>query len=130
MSGSENRKPPPSPCFAILLKTSRQQRAACVEAYGRTCGYCGHLFPLAELEAEHIFPLWLVDREKPDAWKFWTIDNLRWACKAQCHKQKSRGEAARRAKMKRLQAQAPVTKRKREKRERWAPRPPKQIDIE
>ncbi len=44
-------------------------------------------------EADHITPLCTVDRDAPDAWRFWTIGNLQWLCRP-CHKAKCAREAA------------------------------------
>jgi 5-methylcytosine-specific restriction endonuclease McrA len=54
-------------------------------------------------EADHDFPLWLVDRTKPreEIIKYWSIDNLVTRCIA-CHQRKTAEEAAQRAKGKRL----------------------------
>ena len=46
-------------------------------------------------------PLHLVDRSQPDAWKYWTLDNLVTRCPG-CHQEKTNKEAGSRAKIKRL----------------------------
>jgi len=56
---------------------------------------------LGQWEADHAYPLWLVDRDEPDAWKHWTLENLRTRCPS-CHQAKSDKEASQRAKVKRL----------------------------
>lgn len=53
------------------------------------------------LEVDHEFPLWLVDREAPDARRYWGLDNLALRC-VDCHKAKTAREAGERAKIKRL----------------------------
>ncbi len=53
-------------------------------------------------EADHIFPLWKVDRTVPDAFWFWTLANLQTLCEP-CHKAKTKTEAAERAALKRPQ---------------------------
>lgn len=57
-------------------------------------------------EADHIVPLWSVDRDAPDAFRFWTLANLQTLC-LPCHKAKTAREAAQRAASRR----APVAKR-------------------
>ncbi len=52
-------------------------------------------------EVEHAFPLELVDRTRPDALKYWQLDNLRTAC-LPCHKRKTAREAQARAKERRI----------------------------
>lgn len=52
-------------------------------------------------DADHVVPLWAVNRDEPDAFKYWTLDNLQTLCDP-CHKKKTKKEAADRAKMKRL----------------------------
>ncbi|NUB07104.1 HNH endonuclease [Azospirillum sp. Vi22] len=53
-------------------------------------------------EADHIAPLWKVDRSLPwdEQIRFWSIDNLQTLCRP-CHKTKSAREAAERATLKR-----------------------------
>lgn len=57
------------------------------------------------LEVDHIVALWMVDRDDPDAWKFWLIANLQLLCE-RCHKAKSAREAKMRAKEKRLRGES------------------------
>ncbi len=68
------------------------------------------IFPidLGEWHVDHAMPLHLVDRSKPDAWKYWTLENLRTRC-PECHKAKTAQEAKDRGKVRRLNGQ---TKRK------------------
>ena len=47
-------------------------------------------------EADHIYPLWLVDRSSFKAWRYWTLENLQTLCSVH-HKEKSRREARIRA---------------------------------
>jgi hypothetical protein len=46
--------------------------------------------------ADHIEPLWRVDRAQPGAFRFWTIANLQTLCTG-CHAEKTRREAGERA---------------------------------
>jgi 5-methylcytosine-specific restriction protein A len=46
--------------------------------------------------ADHVIPLWSVDRTAPDAFSYWTLANLQTLC-APCHKAKTKAEAAERA---------------------------------
>lgn len=52
--------------------------------------------------ADHIIPLWSVDRAAPDAFRFWRIENIATLCEP-CHKAKTKAEAAQRAALKRPQ---------------------------
>lgn len=63
-------------------------------------------------EADHDFPLWLVDRTKPreEIIKYWLLGNLVTRC-CPCHKLKSKEEAAARAKGKRIVARAAALKK-------------------
>jgi hypothetical protein len=56
-------------------------------------------------QCEHDVPLWSVNKEEPDALRYWTLWNLRLRCD-DCHKRKSAAEAAQRAKEKRLREKA------------------------
>lgn len=47
-------------------------------------------------QADHIVPLWSVDRDAPDALRFWGPENLQLLC-GDCHKAKSAREAKARA---------------------------------
>ena len=63
---------------------------------------------LGDWHVDHAMPLHLVDRSKPDAWKYWTLENLRTRC-PDCHKAKTAQEAKDRGKVRRLNGE---TKRK------------------
>lgn len=52
-------------------------------------------------QADHRFPLWLVDRDAPDALRFWGMENLQTLC-TKCHTAKTSREAGDRAKIVRL----------------------------
>lgn len=56
---------------------------------------------LGEWHVDHAMPLHLVDRSQPDAWKYWTLENLRTRC-PECHKAKTAQEAKDRGKVRRL----------------------------
>ena len=67
---------------------------------------------LGEWHADHAMPLHLVDRSDPEAWKQWTLENLRTRCPA-CHEEKTTKEAKVRAKIRRITgANKPKPKRK------------------
>lgn len=88
-------------------------------------------FDIAVWHADHIVPLWLVDRsiEWVKLQLYWLLDNLQTLCH-KCHKAKTAKEAADRAKMKRIQAKGAPVKKKREKKAKWSPRPARRIDQE
>lgn len=70
-------------------------------------------------EADHVVPLWSVDREARDAFRFWTIDNAQTLC-LQCHRAKSAREAQQRAKERRIRerTRTPMGGKRRPKRRR------------
>ncbi|MBP2232513.1 hypothetical protein J2847_005842 [Azospirillum agricola] len=65
-------------------------------------GVVEKLPPWMTWEADHIVPLWSVDRTLPweELQRFWSLDNLQTLC-SRCHKRKSAREAAERAALKR-----------------------------
>ena len=60
-----------------------------------------HLIDLGDWHVDHAMPLHLIDREKPDAWREWTLPNLRTRCPS-CHAEKTAAEAKARGKVRRL----------------------------
>lgn len=56
---------------------------------------------LGAWHVDHAMPLHLIDREKPDAWREWTLPNLRTRCHT-CHELKTTHEAKMRGKIRRL----------------------------
>lgn len=60
-----------------------------------------YLIDLGLWECDHAMPLHLVDRADPEAWKQWTLENLRTRCPA-CHQEKTTKEAKVRAKIRRI----------------------------
>ena len=56
---------------------------------------------LGEWHVDHAMPLHLIDREAPEAWREWTLPNLRTRCPV-CHKKKTAHEAKMRGKVRRL----------------------------
>ena len=56
---------------------------------------------LGEWHMDHAMPLHLIDRDKPDAWREWTLTNLRTRCPV-CHEKKTAYEAKMRGKVRRL----------------------------
>lgn len=62
--------------------------------------------PIVDWQADHIVPLWSVDRALPiaDLLRFWTIENLQTLC-TDCHAAKSAREAAERAARRRLETE-------------------------
>lgn len=84
-----------------VLATSVSQRKALWERDHGICCKClldvGQLF-----EAEHSFPLHLVDRsDYPNCLRYWSISNLETIC-PKCHKPKSAKERKENAKTKRM----------------------------
>lgn len=67
---------------------------------GKICRSCKKS-DCGPLELDHVRPLWSVDRDAPDAWKFWTLENLQ-LLGTPCHKIKTAREAKVRAKGKRI----------------------------
>ena len=55
---------------------------------------------------DHIYPLWLVDRSQPGAYRYWMPDNLQTLCLAH-HAEKTKREARDRAHIRRLRAKNP-----------------------
>lgn len=85
-----------------VLKTAHAQRKALCARSGLPiyCAKC-HKATLSP-EAEHVYPLWLVDREDyPACLRFWSISNLEFVCQT-CHAPKTAREAKARAKIKRI----------------------------
>lgn len=78
-----------------IARFSKDAIQACFERDAGVCAKCGwgsspqHI---NEWYADHITPLWRVDREHPKAFWFWTIGNLQTLCRA-CHKKKTAEEA-------------------------------------
>ena len=60
-----------------------------------------YLIDLGDWHVDHAMPLHLVDREKPEAWREWTLPNLRTRCPS-CHAEKTAEEARMRGKVRRL----------------------------
>jgi len=50
--------------------------------------------------ADHVVPLWSVDRNAENAFRYWTLENLQTLCES-CHKAKTAREAAERAAIRR-----------------------------
>ena len=74
---------------------------------------------LGEWHVDHICPLHLVDRERPDAWSYWGMSNLCTLCPS-CHEIKTTKEAKGRAKVRRITGQNKVKpKRKIQSRNDW-----------
>lgn len=64
---------------------------------GGICACCGTDARSGDgWDADHIVPLWAVDRDAPDAFRFWTMANLQTLCRP-CHKIKTAREARERA---------------------------------
>lgn len=66
------------------------------------CAVCGVRCDLfgstrnGDWSVDHIYPLWLVDRSRPKAWRYWMPWNLQTLC-SDHHTEKSRREARARA---------------------------------
>ena len=82
----------------------------------RALHYCDHVLKqrsdrgmwpmdLGNWHVDHAMPLHLVDRSQPDAWQYWTLENLRTRC-PECHKAKTAQEAKDRGKVRRIKAKA------------------------
>lgn len=71
------------------------------------CAMCGVRCDLygstrnGDWNVDHIYPLWLVDRTQPEAYRYWMPGNLQTLC-LEHHKEKSRRDARDRAHIKRL----------------------------
>ena len=79
---------------------------------------------LGQWEADHAYPLWLVDREEPEAWRYWALENLVTRC-PRCHQDKTIIEAGQRAKVKRLNGTVKKKRRGPKIPQRVNPWPPK-----
>lgn len=82
-----------------LLLTSQSQRRALLKRDNGVCAQCK--MDDRPWNSEHRFPLWLADNANPDHAKYWRIENLETIC-VDCHKPKTKAEAAQRAKINRL----------------------------
>ena len=60
-----------------------------------------YVIDLGDWHVDHAMPLHLNDREKPEAWREWTLPNLRTRCPV-CHGEKTAQEAKDRGKVRRL----------------------------
>jgi len=60
-----------------------------------------YVIDLGDWHVDHAMPLHLIDRDKPDAWREWTLPNLRTRCPS-CHAEKTIKEAKARGKVRRL----------------------------
>lgn len=94
---------------------SADQREACLERDHGVCCDCDRdcIADNIAWQADHEFPLWLVDITRPrsEILVYWSLANLKTRCD-DCHKAKSKREAAERAKMKRIHAKAAGKKTK------------------
>lgn len=88
-------------------------RRALLERDGDLCADCG-LPACGPLEIDHVVPLWSVDRQAPEAAKYWTVENLQLLGQP-CHKKKSALEAKQRAKEKRIRKRLNGERRERPK---------------
>lgn len=52
------------------------------------CAHCPTLGQPEEFEADHRIPLGMVDRDDPEHWKFWTMENMQGLCH-DCHRVKT-----------------------------------------
>ena len=116
--GKQTFKADGTPSLGRRLHSGNCRRNFRVAGYGyvrdgvflRDKGVCvvcgrGHVL-FGSWEADHIYPLWLVDRSQPGAWRYWTLDNLQTLCKEH-HDAKSKREARDRAHIRRLRAKNP-----------------------
>ena len=90
------RRPPYSP---VPLPTARGARHLVFQRDRGICAKCeteAHVW-----HCDHIYPLWLVDRQTTDCHKYWLIENMQTLC-GPCHAMKTIREAANRAKIKRI----------------------------
>ena len=91
--------PPPHPDYKVY-KSPQIVRKIAIEKFGYICQKCG--VETKEVDVDHIFPLWLVDRtDWPKCLHYWTDKNLTVLCRP-CHIAKSAMESYERAKIKRI----------------------------
>lgn len=100
-------------CERLLTKTQNPRNRQSMEC-----------IDLGQWEADHVYPLWLVDREEPGAWKYWTLENLVTRCPS-CHQEKTSKEAGQRAKVKRLNGTTPKRRKGQKIPQRANPWPPR-----
>lgn len=105
------------------LNDHKRHYRAILDRDGDKCRICG-IKPIGGYEIDHHFPLWLIDREKPDYLKYFSPDNLQLVC-IPCHKAKTSLEATQRAKIKRI-LKPKIRKPKRAK-QSFTPTPVKHI---
>ncbi|MDE2099144.1 MAG: hypothetical protein KGL39_17955 [Patescibacteria group bacterium] len=103
--------------YGVLI-SSQAQRKAVWKRDGGICHGCGdRSLHIGGIEADHIFPLHLADREKyPEVWELWSIKNLQTLGRScRCHRTKSNRETSARAKIKRIRAKASDQKKQKAK---------------
>lgn len=96
----EKRLPPSGSGYVGL--TGKNVRKACWERDRGVCARCGYA---SEYEsnlcratyemwfADHVTPIWSVDKTLADAARYWTIENLQTLC-WRCHKKKTASETS------------------------------------
>lgn len=105
------RTPPPLPADVDGSAIIRSQATLRRRLFDRDNGVCVVCDVFDDKwAADHILPLWLVDRKAPDAWKYWTIDNAQTLCES-CHQSKTTQEHRARAKIDRLTGKTKNTRR-------------------
>lgn len=110
-------------CYSLLWKKGKDGKRRLRPQNPRAPQSAGRI-DLGQWEADHQFPLWLVDRDKPDAWKYWSLDNLVTRCPS-CHQEKTNTEAGRRAWTKRMNGETKKKRKGPKIQQRANPWPPK-----
>lgn len=96
---------PWSPSFGYRVQINREKALEwCRKALTLSARQPIWAIDLGEWHVDHICPLHLVDRERPDAWIYWGMSNLCTLCPS-CHETKTTKEAKGRAKVRRITGQ-------------------------
>lgn len=77
--------------YIIACNSVWPTRAEVFARDGGRCALCDRICASNEWEADHTVALCTVDRAAQDAWRYWTLENLRTLC-LDCHTRKLPGD--------------------------------------